>query len=113
MQLNEGPDQREAIKKLQDEIEILMKQEDLRWKQRAKQNWYQNGDRNTQFFHAWADHRRRINHIKAIVDEEGRRWNNKKEIPQVFIAYYQQLFTSAGTYGLDDCIGSLDSRVSP
>lgn len=66
-----GPDQWEAIKKLQGEIEFLMEREDLRWKQRSKQNWYQNGDRNTPFFHAWADHRRRINHIQAIKDEDG------------------------------------------
>jgi hypothetical protein len=113
LQHDEGPDQREAIKKLQGEIETLMEQEDLQWKQRAEQNWYQNGDRNTPFFHAWADHRRRINHIKAIVDEDGRRWSNKKEILQVFIDFYQRLFSSTGTRGLHDCLESLDSRVTP
>jgi hypothetical protein len=113
LQRDEDPDQREAIKKLQGEIETLMEQEDLRWKQRAKHNWYQNGDRNTPFVHAWVDHRRRINHIKAIVDEDGHRWSNKKEIPRVFIDFYQRLFSSAGTRGLHDCLESLDSRVTP
>jgi hypothetical protein len=65
-----------------------MEQEDIKWKQRAKQNWYKNGDRNTPFFHAWVDHRRIINHIRCIVDEEGRQWKKKKEIPRVFTAFY-------------------------
>jgi hypothetical protein len=85
-----------------------MEQEDVKWKQRAKQNWYKNGDRNTPFFHAWADHHRRINHIGQIVDEGGRLWSNKKEIPKVFIEFYQRLFTSEGTQGVEDCLSSLE-----
>jgi hypothetical protein len=47
----------DAIKVLQGEIDFLLEQEDIRWKQRAKQSWYQFGDHNTPYFHAWANHR--------------------------------------------------------
>jgi hypothetical protein len=90
-----------------------MEQEDIKWKQRAKQNWYRNGDRNTPFFHAWADHRRRINHISNIVDEEGRCWKKKKEIPRVFTAFYQKLFTTEGTYRAEECLATMEPRVTP
>ena len=51
------------IKRLQDEIDFILEQEDIRWKQRAKQNWYQYGDQNTSFFHAWASHRKRKSNL--------------------------------------------------
>jgi hypothetical protein len=52
-------DNNDAIKQLQEEINFILEQEDIQWKQRAKQNWYQYGDQNTPFFHSWANHRRR------------------------------------------------------
>jgi hypothetical protein len=52
LQRSESPKNSDDIKNLQGEIEKLLEQEDLRWKKRAKQNWYKNGDRNTQYFHA-------------------------------------------------------------
>ncbi|XP_059446454.1 uncharacterized protein LOC132178000 [Corylus avellana] len=74
LQTLEGPEHHEAIKRLPAEIETLLEFEDMRWKQRAKQNWYREGDRNTPFFHAWGSHRRRINTIKKVVDVKGREW---------------------------------------
>lgn len=73
---------------LQSEIDFIMEHEDIKWKQRTKQNWYQQGDRNTPFFHAWASHRRKINHIKQIVDESGTMWKKPKEIGATFVKYY-------------------------
>lgn len=60
LQKREGNVNQVAIKQLQLDIDILMELEDIKWKQRVKQNWYQYGDRNTPFFHAWTNHRRRI-----------------------------------------------------
>jgi exonuclease III len=113
LQMREGPGQWAEITRIKAEIEFLMNQEDTKWKQRAKQNWYLYGDRNTPFFHAWADHRRRINHIRSIKDEDGREWKKKKEIPIVFTDFYQKLFTTEGTLGAEDCLGVLEQRVSP
>lgn len=45
----ESPDNME-IKNLQRKIDLILEREDIKWKQRAKQNWFQNGGRNTQFF---------------------------------------------------------------
>jgi hypothetical protein len=90
-----------------------MNQEDMKWKQRAKQNCYLYGDRNMPFCHAWANHRRRINHIRSVKDEERREWKEKKEIPKVFMEFYQKLFSTEGTLGVEECLESLEQRVSP
>ena len=89
-----------------------MEQEDTKWKQRVEQNWYQNGDRNMPFFHARADHSHRINHIRSIKDEEGWDWRKKKEIPKVFTNFYQRLFTTEGTVGVEDYLETLEPQVT-
>jgi hypothetical protein len=108
-----GSGQWADIKWLKSEIEFLMNQEDMKWKQRVKQNCYLYGDRNMPFCHAWADHRRRINHIRSVKDEEMREWKEKKEIPKVFMEFYQKLFSTEGTLGVEECLESLEQRVSP
>jgi hypothetical protein len=57
LQNGEDSSNQEAIKIQQAEIDFILEQEDIRWKQRSKQNWYKEGDRNTSFFHAWASHK--------------------------------------------------------
>jgi hypothetical protein len=112
LQKNEGVGDRLAIVKLQQEIDFLLEQEDTRWKQRAKQNWYWEGDRNTHFFHSWASHKRKINQIQKIQDDDGRIWTKPKEISKSFINFYQALFTASGVHGVDECLMGLDVRVT-
>ena len=50
--------------------------------------------------------------LGQIVDEWGWTWSKKKEIPKVFIDFYQKLFTTKGTQGLEDCLASLEPRVT-
>ncbi|XP_042980184.1 uncharacterized protein LOC122310355 [Carya illinoinensis] len=53
-------------------VQNLMGQEDIKWKHRAKQNWYKNGDQNTKFFHSCANQRRIKNRVKEIKDDNAR-----------------------------------------
>ena len=72
LQQHEGPHNQDAIKGLQNEVALILEREDLNWRQRAKQAWLSDGDRNTAYFHKWATQRRRSNRITHIHDEEGR-----------------------------------------
>lgn len=56
LQREQKAEDREAIRCLQGELNHLLEMEDIRWRQRAKRNWFQRGDQNTKFFHAWANH---------------------------------------------------------
>jgi hypothetical protein len=63
LQRRENPALIADIKTLQAKLDELLAHEDIRWKQRAKQSWYQGGDRNTKYFHTWANQRRKTNSI--------------------------------------------------
>ncbi|KAG6687673.1 hypothetical protein I3842_11G085000, partial [Carya illinoinensis] len=58
------------IHQIQAEIDKLLEDEELKWRQRAKQRWLQEGDRNTKYFHQCASHRKLINTIKSVANEE-------------------------------------------
>jgi hypothetical protein len=61
----------EHEKTLKEEINILLEQEYDRWRQRAKEKWLKNGDKNTKYFHACVNQRRRSNQILQIQNEKG------------------------------------------
>jgi hypothetical protein len=108
----DGPEHSEAIKILQQDIDKLLEFEDTRWKQRAKQSWYRDGDRNTPFFHAWATHRRRINTIKRVTTRDGREMTKVEDISDAFVSYYNELFTSEGTVGMEEFTEGMQARVT-
>ncbi|KAF5446504.1 hypothetical protein F2P56_032128 [Juglans regia] len=114
LQEMEGMHSIEEIKMLQGEIGEMFEKDDLKWKQRAKLNWYQLGDRNTKFFHSCANQRRRRNAIKIIFDEEDRGLSSPTEMEGVFNGYFQKLFTSSGPSKAEvtDCLKNLTPRVS-
>jgi hypothetical protein len=108
----DGSEHNEVIKALQQEIDTLLEFENTRWKQRAKQSWYRDGDHNTLFFHAWASHRRRVNTIKRVVDEDGRDMTKVEDISVAFVSCYNGLFTTEGTVGIKDFTVGLQARVT-
>lgn len=59
----------EELKAVQENVDLLLEQEDVKWKQHAKRNWYNLGDKNTRFFHECANQRKRRNKIVSIMDD--------------------------------------------
>jgi hypothetical protein len=54
----------ENVKKQQEiarDIEKLLEQEELHWAQRSRVNWLQHGDKNTAYFHNFANARKQKN----------------------------------------------------
>lgn len=74
----------------------LLEKQEIYWKQRAKQYWLQEGDKNSQFFHKFAYTRKEHNSIKKIKDANGVWRESEDEIQDVVIDYFSQLFQSGG-----------------
>jgi hypothetical protein len=49
------------IKRVKQELQIVLDHENLKWKQRAKAEWLKNGDQNTKYYHACANFWRKSN----------------------------------------------------
>lgn len=75
LQREEQPGTLATIREVQGELNKLLEMEYVKWWQRAKRNWFKDGDRNTQFFHAWANQHRRSNFIGSIKNLDGHLWN--------------------------------------
>lgn len=56
------------INAVEKDIEKLLSQEEMHWKQRSRVNWLRFGDRNTKYFHASASSRRKTNFIEGLTD---------------------------------------------
>jgi len=112
IQHQENPSNIGIIQRLQGEIDEILEMEDIKWKQRSKQNWYRMGDRNTQYFHSWANHRCKVNGIHQICDEEGRVWKKKAEVSSAFISYYERMFASQGPSRVSECLAHMEPSVT-
>ena len=73
-------------KKLKEELANLMDKEDLFWRQRARENWLKWGDRNSRFYNACANQKRKAKIIQKISDEHGSQWENLEDILEMHLS---------------------------
>ena len=104
LQEQEGVLHQTAIRGLQDKVNELLKQDDMKWSQRAKEHWLKMEDRNSKFFHACASQRRQASLITNVWDEEGNNFTAPIEIEEAFVKYFQKFFTSSIPVGVDTCL---------
>jgi hypothetical protein len=112
LQGEEGEVDGYEVRRVKQELQNLLDQENLRWKQRAKINWLKYGDRNTKFYHACANQRKKSNQIYKIKDEQGMIWEAQGDIEKTFVNYFSGLFSTDCAGNLDLCLTHLDKRVT-
>ncbi|KAK8677575.1 hypothetical protein V6N13_143106 [Hibiscus sabdariffa] len=79
------------------DLNIEADKEEVFWEQRARVNWLRNGDRNTQFFHSCASHRRRVNRIDSLLDDDGEAVYGDDALNALATDYFASLFTTQGS----------------
>ncbi|XP_059068415.1 uncharacterized protein LOC131858937 [Cryptomeria japonica] len=67
-------------KKLLTDHESILAKEEVFWKQKSRETWLEEGDKNTKFFHNSVRMRRVINHISKINLSDGSEVANPKSI---------------------------------
>ncbi|KAG8486672.1 hypothetical protein CXB51_020076 [Gossypium anomalum] len=64
---------------VRDELENVLNHEELLWRQKAKCDWLQFGDRNTKYFHSRTMQRRKLNRILALRISSGE-WSSDQSV---------------------------------
>ncbi|XP_074325877.1 uncharacterized protein LOC141663931 [Apium graveolens] len=70
----------------------LLKKYEIYWKQRAKQFWLREGDKNTRFFYKYASVRKEHNKIKKLKYAQGEWKETDGDIRDVIEKYFDNLF---------------------
>lgn len=65
-------------RELKEERSLILRQVELLWLQKSRNEWWKSGDGNTKFFHTSTLIRRRRNKVEVLLNNEGR-WIEDKE----------------------------------
>lgn len=90
---------------------VLLSQEELYWRQRAKSFWLRDGDCNTKYFHASASTKRRRNKIQKLRGEGNVLITDQIGMCDIARSYFQNLFAATdGVY--DPVVSIIEPRIT-
>ncbi|KAA3485757.1 reverse transcriptase [Gossypium australe] len=77
---------------VRDELESVLNHEDLLWRQKARCDWLQFGDRNTKFFHTRTIQRRNFNRILALRISNGEWCSEQETLREEAVKFFEELY---------------------
>lgn len=83
---------------LREELNIILKKEELTWFQRSKAKWLADDDRNTKYYHLKTITKRRKNKISMLKDENDKYVEDDDQLKSMINEYYKKLFTISGPW---------------
>lgn len=97
---------------LQKELCSLLEEEEAYWQQRSRVSWLK-GDKNTKFFHAYANQHRRTNEIITLKNDLGVSISGDEGLEQVSTEYFSKLFTTSNACSIGSVVNAVDKVVTP
>ncbi|XP_075654883.1 uncharacterized protein LOC142625058 [Castanea sativa] len=85
--------------------------EEVMWKQRSRNNYLNEGDRNTSFFHTKASNRKQRNWVQGLEDEDGLWQEGLDNIEHIATKYFSSLFTSSQPGDMAELLDALFPSV--
>ena len=102
----------EALRHTRIELNCWLDREDDMWTQRSRIDWFQNGDRNTTFFHAKASARHRKNLIEGLLDNDGVWQIEEDKMEEIAIGYFGDLFSTSNPVDFSDLLLVVQPKVT-
>jgi exonuclease VII large subunit len=99
----------QVSKHLDLEIERLLEQEEIHWAQRSRVNWLQFGDKNSSYFHKFANTRKERNKIKRLRNDQGVWLEGTTYLNPMISDYFLGLFSTE----VHDTDPELLNKVNP
>ncbi|KAL5777196.1 hypothetical protein ACOSP7_010122 [Xanthoceras sorbifolium] len=78
------------------ELDVLLYKEEIYWRQKARTQWLQGGDKNNRFFHRSASNKKARNKIDGLLNSAEVWVNSRSEIIGCIQDYFKPLFSSFG-----------------
>ncbi|XP_071923131.1 uncharacterized protein [Coffea arabica] len=88
------------------------KNEEMYWSQKARVQWLKTGDKNTSFFHATVEGRRKRNRMLEIQRENGTWTKGEKELGAEVADYYKHLFSTSETREIEEVLDGIPHTIS-
>lgn len=108
--VGQGPNEEE--KAVAAQLREALRQEEIWIKQRSRVLWLRAGDRNTDYFHAQASQRKRINRITSLQKSDGQITDEPEEVRKEIHEFYQDLYQSQGYNDLHQILQVVPRRIS-
>jgi hypothetical protein len=112
LQLAGSLDNEETEPAIQEELHVLLELEDLKWRQRAKTNWLQHGDRNTRYFHACASQRKQRANILKVKNLDDQWCTSQNQIELAFISYFSNIYKAGSAMDMEDCLNAVEKNMT-
>ncbi|KAK5832535.1 hypothetical protein PVK06_016337 [Gossypium arboreum] len=80
---------------VRDELENILDHEDLLWRQKARCDWMQLGDRNTNFFHSRTIKRRKFNRVTSLRIENDEWCSDQDNLSIKAVEFFENLYDEA------------------
>ena len=97
---------------MRSEINDLLHQEEVFWRQRSRAVLLPAGDKNTKFFHNRASQIRQKNQIEGLMDETGVWRTGEQQIGRIAEEYFQKIFSTSCPTNVDEVLTAVNSVVS-
>ena len=95
--------------KLKFGLNTWLSRNETMWRQKSRETWLKDGDRNSKFFHISSIVRRRRNYIDAIRDDDSKWLVKSSDIKQFVVGKFPVLFTVEDICGQNE----LEELISP
>ncbi|KAG7600109.1 Ribonuclease H domain [Arabidopsis suecica] len=79
---------------------------------KSREMWYQDGDKNTKFFHAITKQRRAKNKIIGLLNHDGMWVDREVEIESLAVDYFSDIFTTSAPHDFDSVLRDVPVMIS-
>ena len=76
-------------------MDSLLDQEEVYWKQQAKNLWLKEEDSNTRYFHSHTSSKQKHNQIRKLNDADGNEVSDKESLCNLAKTYFEGLFAAS------------------
>ncbi|KAG7581014.1 Reverse transcriptase zinc-binding domain [Arabidopsis suecica] len=88
------------------------REEEIFWKMKSRETWYQEGDKNTKFFHAITKQRRARNKILGLLNDDGMWVDKEVGIERLAVDYFKDLFTTSDPQEFHSVLQDVPTMIS-